>query len=285
MELWLIFGILGYLFHAISTSIDKGMMNHNFLPVKTGTSKMLFDGIFVLIAGLLFFDLSFNATLLKWSLLLGFLYSSLVILYFNVIKQKDIEEVIPYAQSLVILLIFLSSIILFNETARPLNYLGVGLILAGVYSIISTDGLKMPKIDKVIWLILLMVIINVIYALLIKKILFGIPPINLAIMMYFMAAAILALYELVFLKQKPKSLIYGKEGALTVLIAAFFGGIGTLLLYQAVSLGEASKVFPLAGIKSAFIFIIATIFLKEKFYWHRLIGIITVIAGIALTTI
>jgi uncharacterized membrane protein len=56
-------------------------------------------------------------------------------------------------------------------------------------------------------------------------------------------------------------------------------------LFSAAALGNASKVYPLAGLQSAFIFIIALLFLKEKFYWHRLAGTVIVFLGIFLVSL
>jgi len=38
-------------------------------------------------------------------------------------------------------------------------------------------------------------------------------------------------------------------------------------------------------LQSVFVFIIALMFLKEKFYWHRLIGTIIVVIGIYFISI
>jgi transporter family protein len=80
----------------------------------------------------------------------------------------------------------------------------------------------------------------------------------------------------------PLASSFSKARLVSIGVAAFFGVIGTFLLYTALSKGDASKIYPLAGLQSIFIFIIASIFLREKFKWQRLIGIIVVFAGIFL---
>nr|MCK4929879.1 DMT family transporter [Nanoarchaeota archaeon] len=285
MKLWLLLGILSYLSYAISTSIDKYMMNHKYGVFRTNTVKMFFDGVILLIIGLIFFDLNFTPNIILWSLILGVIYALGGIIYFTVLKLKDVGQVIPYFQSSEILLVFVGSLLLFNEFVTIFNYFGVFLILIGVYAVLSETGIKFPKLDKAFFLVLLIVIIDVVYWLLVKKLLFDIKPINLAIMMYFSTTLILFVYQVLFRKQSLSSLISFKPKIPKIALAAFFGAMGTFLIYSALSIGDISKVYPIAGIQSVFIFIIASIFLKEKFYWHRMIGTVIVFAGIFLISL
>jgi len=162
---------------------------------------------------------------------------------------------------------------------------GLVLILLGVYLVLSRKSFDIPKLDKAFFFGLLNVIIGTVFALLVKKVLFDVEPINLAIMMYFSTTLILLIYDSIA-KRKPLDILRGdKSNIPKIAIAAFFGAIGTFLLYSALSIGDASKVYPIAGLQSVLIFIAATLFLKEKFMWHRMIGTIIVVAGIYLISI
>lgn len=55
MELWLILAILSNLFGAITSSLDKHFLNQRQNPFMANTAKMFFDGLFLLIFGLIFF--------------------------------------------------------------------------------------------------------------------------------------------------------------------------------------------------------------------------------------
>jgi len=286
MKLWLFLGILSYLSYAISTSIDKYMMNHKYDILRTNTFKMFFDGVILLIIGLIFFDLSINRILILGALILGFLYATGGVVYYKALKFRNVGEVIPASQSSQLLLIFLASIIVFNEPATTINYIGIILILVGAYSVLSKNVLKLPRLDKSLLLISLMIIINVIYALLAKKILLiNTHPLSLAIMMYFSTTLVMFIYDLVLKRKSLSSIINIKPDILKIGVASLFGALGTFLLFSALSIGDASKVYPIAGLQSVFIFIIASAFLKEKFRWHRMIGTIIVFAGIFLISL
>jgi len=285
MELWLILGILSYLSYAISTSIDKYMMNHKYGVLRTNTFKMFFDGLILLGLGLLFFRLDFSYNLLLWSLILGVLYALAGITYFFVLKLRDVSEVIPFLQSSEILLIFLGSLLLFNEVANVFNYIGVVLILIGVYAVLSETGLRRPRMNKAFYLILLVVIIDLFFWLLVKKLLYNAQPISLAITMYFSTTLVMIIYQALFNRKSLKALTKINHELFKIGIAAFFGATGTFLLFSALTLEDASKVYPLAGSQAVFVFLIASLFLKEKFRWHRLIGTLLVFGGIFLISV
>jgi len=284
MELWLLFGIMCYFFYAISTCIDKYMMNLNYGVISTNIFKMFFDGVVVLTIGLIFFHLNLAGNFSFLLLLPGAIQAFSMLIYYSALKLKDVGEIMPFYQSSGILFIFLSAVVVFNEFVTIYNYFGIMLILIGVYLVLSRDGLKIPKMDKGSLLILILIPADVISALLIKKLLFNIEPINLVIIMYFSATFFLVCFQILYRKRISDIFTGFKSKIPKIVSASFFGSIGTLFLYSALSLGYASKVYPLQGLNSIFIFIIALVFLKEKFYWHRLIGIVIAFFGIYLIT-
>ena len=148
MEPWLMFGILAYMCYSVSTSIDKYMMNHHYGVIRTDMFKMFFDGVFVLIAGILFFDLTFSPLLFAWGLGLGFLFALSGIVYYGALEMDDFEEVLPYLQAGRILLVFFGGVIMFGEKVAIYNIFGGVLTVLGIYGIISQDGVHLPKIKK-----------------------------------------------------------------------------------------------------------------------------------------
>lgn len=276
MELWLILAILCYVSHAISSTIDKTMMNRGNTPLSVNAIKMLYDGIILLLIGVFFFKLNFTVDSALWALLLGAIYAVSGILYFNTLKLRDAAVAIPYLQSATLLLTFLGSVVFLSEAPNTFNYIGIVLIFIGVYALFIEKGIKLPKFSKTFFIMAGAIVVMTIYSLLAKNLLGKMEPINLAIMMYFSSALFLFLYVLIFNKHGTIKIYKSPR----LIAAAFFGAVGTFLLYSALQIGEASQVYPIAGLQSVFIFILASFFLKEKFYMHRLVGIITVVVGI-----
>lgn len=282
--LWIIFGIVANLFFAISATIDKSMMNHKFKLVKTNAIKTFYDGMILLFFGIIFFDVNFFNEGVLIAAALGFIYATAGVLDFNALRLKDVEEVVPFSQSSMILLTFLGSLLFLGEKPIIVNYVGLVVILIGIYVMLSNDGIHIPKIDKGFFFMSSSVILLVIYSLIVKKTLFNVEPINLAIMMYFFTTFFLILYQLIFEKKKVKEVFPNNIKYFKTFGAAFFGAIGMLCSYTALSIADVSKVMPLVGLQSVFVFLIATIFLREKFFWHRLFGTIIIVSGITLVT-
>jgi bacterial/archaeal transporter family protein len=283
IEKWFLLSILAQLSFAISTSLDKYFMNKKFDISKTSTLKMFFNSIILLIIGLIFFNLKFTLNSILFSALLGLVFATGVIIYFISLKLRDVEEVAPLIQSGMILLVFIFSIILFNETVNIFNYFGLAFILIGIHTLLSKKGFKLPKLDKSLGFISLFIISGTIYWLLSKKLLLNIEPINLSIMMYFFTAVILFIFEITLKDKILKQTRTKKINVLPIIIASIFGALATFLIYSALTMGNASKVYPMAGLQLVFIFIFASIFLKEKFTWRRLLGTIIITLGIYLT--
>lgn len=295
MAPWFLLGVLAYMAFAISTSIDKFMMNKKYDVVSTNMLKTFFDTLILLIVGLFFFKLTFSFSTLILAFIMGVVYAIAGILYFASLKLGDVSKVMPYLQAAQLLFIFLGSLLLFKEPSNALNYLGLILLLVGIYAVLSKKGFGVPKVDKLFFYVLIIVVLHIVYWLLTKQALFGSRPISLAVAMYFFGSLVLGTYQLLLRKETrnmrngtqikaPKPTI-ATSTIPNILIAAIFGSAGTLLLFTALSIGFASKVYPLAGLQSVFIAVIALIFLREKWYWSRIIGTLLVCVGIFLISI
>jgi len=282
METWLLLGIFGYSFHAVSICIDKYMMNKKYDIISTNTIRIFFNGMILTFLGLIFFNLNFTVGLFIWCLIIGLFFTISIIVYYYVLRLKELGEIMPFYQSSRVLFIFIFSAIVFNEIVTFLDYIGVALILIGIYLVLSENWFKIPKIDKSSVIVLLSLPTSIINAILVKNLLFDVEPINLAISIYFSAALILTSFQLFSKRYSLMMIRKFKSKIPTIMSASFFASIGTLFVYMALSVGNASKVYPIAGVQSVFIFIIAIAFLKEKFYFHRFVGVVIIFFGIFL---
>jgi drug/metabolite transporter (DMT)-like permease len=255
-------------------------MNQRFQILSTNTLKAAFNGTILAIIGVLFFDL-FSTTQVTYMMLIpGIIYAVSAVIYYSILKVKEISITMPLYQSLSILFVFISTVIIFQERVTWLNYLGIAGIGLGVYLVVSEQGLQLPRIDKASLLIFLLLPIDVISALVVKTLLFDIKPLPLAISMYLSAACLLFFLQVFSKKHHFPAFTELVPKLPKILCASFFGAMGTFFLFSALILGNASKVYPLAGLTSIFIFLLATFFLKEHFLWHRLLGTILAFAGI-----
>jgi len=285
MELWLILSITGYAIGAIAGIIDKYMMNLQFHPVTTVLFRTLFNAIFLSLAGILFFNLNINLSTLFLAGIPAFILAISFVIYLFVLQRKNASEIQPFSQSLDVLFIFLASVIILNEQTRFANYIGILLIFIGVYLVVTENITKIPKLDYNLLIIIALVPIDVLYALLLKIYLTNTEPITLAVSIYIMAFFMLTIIALFLRRKLVLKMSFLKIQIPNVIMASLCAAAAIVLLYTALSQTYASKVFPISGISSITAFLLATMFLKEKFYWHRFIGTLIVFVGIYLISI
>ena len=280
MKSWLILGILAYLSYAISSSIDKTVMNRDADALSTNTLKCLLDGILLLVLGLVS-GVSFESSILIYSAVLGGLMAFSGVVYFKLLHEMDVDNAVPVRQSASTLLIFALSVLLLSETVSLANAVGGVLASAAIFMVMSDNPLKLPDLNLGVKLLGLSTFLGVSYSLLVKVFVADISVIALSSTMYFFAAGFQGLYHLKFRSfselETSLSQNFGR-----ISIAAVFGASGTFLLYSALKIGEASQVYPLTGIQSVFILIFATLFLDEKATKWNILGIFMAFVGIYL---
>lgn len=285
MELWFVFAILGYMIGAIAGTLDKYMMNQQYHPVTTVLMRTLFNAIFLGTAGLLILNMHITLPLVLLAAIPAFLLAFSFVVYLFVLQKKNASEIQPFSQSLDTLFIFLASIVLLREPARLENYIGILVVVIGVYLVLTEHITKIPRLDRLLLIIVALVPIDIAYALLVKTFLGTSDPIALAVSIYIMAFFMLMVVSLLLrrhINNKPASLVPQLR---TVLVASFCAAIAAAFLYTALSLANASKVYPIAGISSVTVFLLATVFLKEKFHKHRFIGTLIVVLGVYLISL
>ncbi|OGS40387.1 MAG: hypothetical protein A3K77_02050 [Euryarchaeota archaeon RBG_13_31_8] len=285
MELWLIFSIIGYTIGAFAGILDKYMMNQQYHPVTTVLLRTLFNAVYLGSAGILFLNISIAPSLLILAAIPAFLLVISFVIYLLVLKRKNASEVQPFSQSLDVLFIFLASIILLNELASLVNYVGILVIVIGIYLVLTEHITKVPHLDRNLLIIVALVPIDVLYALLVKTFLGTTEPIALAVSIYIMSFLMLTILSLLVRGKLQPTVSSLKKQLRIVLIASLFAAAAAALLYIALSQANASKVYPMAGISSITVFLLATLFLKEKFHRHRFIGTLIVFLGIYLISL
>jgi uncharacterized membrane protein len=285
MELWLIFSILGYTIGAVAGILDKYMMNQRYHPVTTVLLRTLFNAVFLGSAGLLILNIRITASLLLLASIPAFLLAISFVVYLWVLQRKHASQIQPFSQSLDTLFIFLASIILLHEPATLPNYIGILVIVIGIYLVLTEHITTQPRLDRNFLIIAALVPIDIAYALLVKHFLGNADPIALAVSIYLLAFLMLTAVSLFIGKKLRPTRASLKPHLRIVLIASLCAATAAGFLYTALSMANASKVYPMAGVSSVAVFLLATLFLKEKFHKHRFIGTLIVVIGIYLISL
>jgi len=285
MEIWLILGLIGYIIIAFMSILDKHMMNKKYHPVITVLLRTLFNAAFLAFIGLVILNLNITASLLILATIPALMIAVSFIIYLIVLQKKNLSNIQPFYQSLDVLFIFLASIIVLNEQASLVNYVGILVIVIGIYLVITEHVFKVPHLDSNFLIIIALVPADVAFALLIKMYLGSAEPIALAASIYIMAFLILTIISLLMRKKLQLTISSLKSQLGIVFIASLCAATSAALLYTALSQANASKVYPMAGVSSITTFLLATFFLKEKFYRCRFIGTLFIFMGIYLISL
>jgi len=285
MELWFIFGLIGYIISAFANILDKYMMNQKYHPVTTVLLRALFNAVFLGFVGFMFLNISITPIVLLLAIIPAFLLAITFVIWLFVLQRKKISDIQPFSQSLDALFIFLASIIVLNEKASLVNYVGILVIVIGIYLVLTEHVMKVPRLDRNFLIIIALVPGDIVYALILKIYLGTAEPIALAISIYMMAFLFLIIISL-FMRKKLQLKISSLKSQLNIVfIASLCAATSIALVYTALSQANASKIYPMAGINSLTVFILATLFLKEKFYRHRFIGALIIFLGIYLISL
>ena len=285
MELWFLFAIIGYTIGAISTILDKYMMNRLYHPVTWVLLRTLFNAVFLGSAGLLLINLQITPSLLLLAAIPALLLVVSFVIYLFVLQKKNASEIQPFSQSLDTLFIFLAAVIILHEPASLPNYIGILVTVIGVYLVLTEHITKVPHLDRQLLIIVALVPGDIAYALLVKTFLGTTNPIALAVSIYIMAFLMLLVVSL-FLRRRINNTPASLKPQLRVVgVASLCAATAAAFLYTALSQANASKVYPMAGISSVSVFLLATIFLQEKFHKHKFIGTLIVVVGIYLISV
>jgi uncharacterized membrane protein len=284
-ELWLVFALIGYTIFAIASTFDKYMMNQRYHPVTTVLLRTLFNGIFLGTAGLLILHISITPSLLMLAAIPAALLVVSFVVYLSVLQQKDASEIQPFSQSLDTLFIFLAAVILLHEPARLENYVGILVIVIGIYLVLTEHITRAPRLDRHLIIIEALVPIDLTYALLVKTFLREAEPIGLAVSIYLLSALLLAFVSLLWRRRMRLTAASLRPHLRIVIPASLCAATAAAFTYTALSQANASKVYPMAGISSVAVFLLATVFLKERFHKHRLLGTLIVVLGIYLVSL
>jgi uncharacterized membrane protein len=261
------------------------MMNRLYHPVTWVLLRTLFNAVFLGSAGLLLIHLQITPSLLLLAAIPALLLVVSFVVYLFVLQKKNASEIQPFSQSLDTLFIFLAAVIILHEPASLPNYIGILVTVIGVYLVLTEHITKVPHLDRQLLIIVALVPGDIAYALLVKTFLGTTNPIALAVSIYIMAFLMLLVVSL-FLRRRINNTPASLKPQLRVVgVASLCAATAAAFLYTALSQANASKVYPMAGISSVSVFLLATIFLQEKFHKHKFIGTLIVVVGIYLISV
>jgi drug/metabolite transporter (DMT)-like permease len=218
-------------------------------------------------------------------------------IYYKAINSGQVSLVVAIASIGGIITVALSYL-LFGEAVYPINFLGLLLIIIGVF-LAAMDHPKLPKkfdehalfefFSSKVWnpsagLALLAAVATAFVALLMKYAASGIGPHK---SMIYMHTATLLFISLAFLAKPAKELVsWPKRPELKWLIpAALLLAAGIIGTYFAISSAKPSTVSTITSAAPLITLIAAVIIIKERFRFRQYLGLLMIIGGIVCLTL
>lgn len=289
--MWILLTLLAAFIYAVVNTIDKHVVS-KYKPEPIIFVSLISGLGFVI--GLIF--LLFVKIPLNWLILLALLngafYPTVNILYFKSLRLEEVSRVVPWF-SLYIVLVVIGAAIFLGETLALKQYLGIAILLIGIFMLTIKKGFKVKPGRWMIFMFLASVIIAV-ESLLEKYLLNnGFKPLELFTIIQ-LGAFIGFLPYGIFNWLKIKTAILARSPVLKIIAVNQTLTIsGTLILLMAISLGLVSLVSVLESLQYFFLLsltLLISLFypkiLKEELSGSlvslKIIAVALVIAGIYL---
>lgn len=284
METWFALAILFAISHSFVSLIDKILLKKKIDPIGLSSFRIATNAAIMFIIAMLFFNqpLSLNWTVIIISLL----FSISAVCYFSALKTEDVSKVIPFGESIAILLSFFIPLALLHETVSAYDYLGVFAIATGGYIILTDGKVLLPRMTRGLALIAANAVTISLVGVISKIAVAAIHPVQLTFLMYAFVSLWLAIINLVWNRKKQfetiRFLLDNRKSLLLSLTSSLIATIGYLGVFFALSMGNASEVLPLSRTLPLFVALLGWILLKERHGVQRVLGASAMVAGMYL---
>lgn len=288
MNITFIFVLLAPITYGLVNIIDEYYCSRK---INSPFSYTAVVGIAHLVLGLLiacFLDWqNFTLSMLPITLLLGFLYAAMLLIYYFALYKEDVSEIVGIDYSYPVIVATLSFFIL-HENIGIWGYIGLALIILGVFNLEK----RMAKICLSINLgvLILMPIITGIYEFTIKISTLDIPELNALAINSIVAGSIVI--STLCLKKVRKDFPVDIKNIGYAFINESLTILSIFLIFLAMKYYPATVVASIGTLQILFVLFIEHVLLvrmggitKDKILTPKLSGILLIISGVILVTI
>ncbi|MFH1106249.1 MAG: EamA family transporter [Candidatus Aenigmatarchaeota archaeon] len=284
METWFALAILFAVSHSFVSLIDKVLLKKKIDPIGLSSFRILTNAAIMLVVFVLFFRQPLS---LNWLVvIISLLFSISALCYFSALKIEDVSKVIPFGESIAILLSFFIPLVLLQETVSKYDYLGVFAIAIGGYIILTDGKISLPRMTRGLALIAINAVTISLVGVIGKIAVATIHPIQLTFLMYAFVSLWLVIVNLTWNRKKQfetiRFLLDNPKSLFLSVSSSILATIGYLGVFFALSIGKASEVLPLSRTLPLFVALLGWLFLKERYGAQRSLGALIMVAGMYL---
>ena len=281
--MYIIYALLAALFSGLTSVFAKNGIN-NIDSLLATFLRTIVISLFIFII-LIFNNSLSNITVLSsktylFILLSGISNTLLWICYFKALALGDVSKVTPIDKTSIILTLLLSYILL-NEPITSIKVVSMILILFGTF--ISTNKTSTDYKESNKWI--LYAVLTAIFTsttTILSKI--GLDKRYTDTTTFLRTLVVMVILTIIVISKKKYKTIkqITKKNLLFIILSGLTTSLSWLFYFKALSIGEASIVFPIEKLSLVVSIIFSKIFLKEHLSKKQLLGIIIIIIGTSL---
>jgi len=284
------FALLAAFFVAIINIVDRVIIKDEMKDSKLAVIIVGIVSFFCYLIIGLFYGISIPSwNVLGLALIVGGLnvYSNL--LYYNALKKEEVSRVVPVMATIPIFVLILAAIFL-GESFKPLQYLGIGLLVAGAFLISFREKLHHLVLSKVFGIVLFASFIVSIISVISKYVL---TPENVFNILFWFGTGGLIFSLGIFVKHHPHIREKAREGIGHLIWISIFAVFVSLFLFHAIANGPVSLVLALYESKPLFVFLMVLVLsrfnpkllrekMSRKIIIQKLIAVVLIVYGSVL---
>ena len=279
-----------YIIYALAAALFSGLTS---VFAKTGIKdinslfatflRTIIISLFLFIIVLIKNDLSdlflLNKKTILFLILSGISNTLLWICYFKALDIGTVSKVTPVDKTSIILTLILSTIFL-NEQITITKIISIILILLGTFLTIKKDDKNNNNNKWIIYAVLTAIFTST--TTILSKI--GIENTNTTLITFLRTLIVLIILMIIVIIKKKYNFLktIKSKSWIFIILSGLSTSLSWLFYFKALSLGEASIVFPIEKLSLVVSILISVLFLKEKINKKQTIGIIIIIIGTSL---
>jgi transporter family protein len=283
--MWILYSLGAAFFAGVTAIFSKvcvSNVNTNLATALRTTIILIFTILIVLFMSSIYKLGSIDLKTFIFLCLSGVTTALLWISYFKALSLADVNKVTPIDKTSTVITLILSYLFL-DENITYIKIISIILIIMGTYLMV---GKSQNKNNNKTWILyaILTAIFTSLSAILGKIGINNIDP-NIGNLIRTFIVFIIIWIVVIFGKKYNEIKKVNKKDWIFIILSGVSTGLSWLMFFQALKVGEASKVFPIEKLSVVVAVLFSSIFLNEKLNKKSITGLISITLGILILII
>lgn len=291
---WLIYTLIALVLWAIVNIIDKHVVSVDLRDEISVTRIFgLVMSFFFIIVSLFFEPSLLKSSISMSGLVAGLIYVLAIYFYYYAMRREEVSRFVPIVESQVVIA-SLAAFFLFNERFLLVNYVGIGLVLMGVFLISYKKEKRQRVANSIAFFIFLSIVFFVVRNLLFKY--SDLQGHSFWVTIFWTGIGGIILPVIFSILPHPRLRSRGWEGVRHLTLGAVLSSIALVCFAKAVVIGSVSLASAVMATKPLLVFLLVLILsvfspkivpepMTKKIIIQKIIATIVIVFGGILVVI